>query len=174
MKIDTQTNLVAASTTTYKKIFVAVDYLASTPEIFTHALNIARASQGELMIFHCVQGDIPGMPEMVAYAGMGAYSGIYSQEMLDYEEHLLQEATEELHAWLATFVKKAQEEGITADSDYATGTPGQKICQLARSWAADLIVVGRRGRRGLSEMLLGSVSNYVVHHAHCSVLVVQH
>lgn len=33
--------------------------------------------------------------------------------------------------------------------------------------------MGRRGHKGLSEILLGSVSNYVVHHAPCSVLVLQ-
>jgi nucleotide-binding universal stress UspA family protein len=44
---------------------------------------------------------------------------------------------------------------------------------VARTWNADLIVIGRRGLRGLAEMFLGSVSNHVIHHAHCSVLVVQ-
>lgn len=158
----------------YQKILVAVDYLESTPEIFNQALELAKANHGELMIFHCVQGVMPGMPEMIAYTGTGTYSGIYSQEMLDYEQNLLQEATAELNAWLASFIKKAEEEGIKADSDYATGEPGQKICQMAKSWGADLIIVGRRGLRGLSELFLGSVSNYIVHHAHCSVLVVQH
>ncbi len=38
---------------------------------------------------------------------------------------------------------------------------------------ADLIVVGRRGRSGLSELILGSASNYVLHHAPCSVLTLQ-
>ncbi len=42
-----------------------------------------------------------------------------------------------------------------------------------RIGGADLIVLGRRGRTGLAEALLGSVSNYVLHHAPCSVLVVQ-
>ncbi|MGC1393382.1 MAG: universal stress protein [Coleofasciculaceae cyanobacterium] len=36
-----------------------------------------------------------------------------------------------------------------------------------------MVVVGRRGRTGLAEAFLGSVSNYVVHHAPCSVLVIQ-
>ncbi|MEO0350033.1 MAG: universal stress protein, partial [Cyanobacteria bacterium P01_A01_bin.15] len=40
-------------------------------------------------------------------------------------------------------------------------------------WNADLIMMGRRGRSGFSELLLGSVSNYVMHHAPCSVLTVQ-
>ena len=45
--------------------------------------------------------------------------------------------------------------------------------ESSQNWEADLIVIGRRGHQGLSEILLGSVSNYVVHHAPCSVLVVQ-
>ena len=44
---------------------------------------------------------------------------------------------------------------------------------LAKDWNADLIIMGRRGLTGLSEMFLGSVSNYVVHHASCSVLLIQ-
>ena len=48
------------------------------------------------------------------------------------------------------------------------------ICNAAISWQADLIIMGRRGRTGLSELFLGSVSNYVLHHAPCAVLVVQH
>ena len=43
---------------------------------------------------------------------------------------------------------------------------------MANSWQADMIIVGNRGRSGLSEFFLGSVSNYVMHHAPCSVLVV--
>ncbi|WP_442949349.1 universal stress protein [Nostoc sp.] len=41
------------------------------------------------------------------------------------------------------------------------------------SWGADLIVLGRRGLKGFAELLAGSVSNHVVHHSPCSVLVVQ-
>ncbi|MGF1516635.1 MAG: universal stress protein, partial [Nodosilinea sp.] len=51
-------------------------------------------------------------------------------------------------------------------------SPGRVICTLAKTWAADLIVVGSHRRKGLSELFLGSVSNYVMHHAPCSVLVV--
>jgi nucleotide-binding universal stress UspA family protein len=51
--------------------------------------------------------------------------------------------------------------------------PGRVICDLARGLQSDLIVVGRRGLTGLSEILMGSVSNYVTHYAPCSVLTVQ-
>lgn len=53
------------------------------------------------------------------------------------------------------------------------GDPGMMICETAKEWKADLVLVGRRGRSGLSELVMGSVSNAVVHHAPCSVLVIQ-
>ena len=53
------------------------------------------------------------------------------------------------------------------------GNPEQVIVEIARSWGADLIVVGSHGR-GFWGRLLGSVSDAVVHHAPCSVLVVRH
>ena len=46
------------------------------------------------------------------------------------------------------------------------------ICELAKFWNADLIIMGRRGRSGLAEVFLGSESNYVLHHAPCSVQIV--
>jgi nucleotide-binding universal stress UspA family protein len=53
------------------------------------------------------------------------------------------------------------------------GDPGQVICEVAKSWDADLILMGRNRKSGISELFLGSSSNYVLHHAVCSVLVVQ-
>jgi nucleotide-binding universal stress UspA family protein len=158
----------------YKKILLSVDYLANTAEIFEQGLTLAKTYGGQIMVFHCIPRHLAATPEVIAYAGMGAYSGVYSQEVVELEEQLIEEATEELHAWLASFVSRAAEAGVTAASDYRVGNPGKQISAIAKEWGADLIVLGRRGRKGLSELLLGSVSNYVIHHAPCSVLVVQH
>jgi nucleotide-binding universal stress UspA family protein len=45
------------------------------------------------------------------------------------------------------------------------------ILDEATSWGADLIVVGSHGRRGLRRLMMGSVAEYVVRHAPCSVEV---
>ncbi len=158
----------------YQKILVAVDYLADTPEIFEESLHLAKVNQSQLMIFYCVQGRFPGINNLPIYAGMAGYAGIYSQEMVQLEEKLIQESTEELKAWLERLTKQAKKEGREAFADYSYGEPGRQICLMANHWKADLILIGRRGRTGLSELFLGSVSNYVVHHAPCDVLVVQH
>lgn len=52
------------------------------------------------------------------------------------------------------------------------GDPGSSLCNLASEWMADVIVVGSRGHGAVKRALLGSVSSYVMHHAHCPVLVV--
>ncbi|NEQ55624.1 MAG: universal stress protein, partial [Leptolyngbya sp. SIO3F4] len=62
--------------------------------------------------------------------------------------------------------------GINASGCLLSGSPGAKLCETAQSWNADLIIVGNRGFSGISELLIGSVSNYVLHHAPCSVLVI--
>lgn len=54
-----------------------------------------------------------------------------------------------------------------------SGSPERSICEIAQTWEADLIIVGSRGLTGIKEMFLGSVSNYVTHHAPCSVLIVR-
>lgn len=52
------------------------------------------------------------------------------------------------------------------------GPPEKEIVELAEEWGADLIVVGSHGR-GFIGRMIGSVSDAVVHHAPCSVLVIR-
>jgi nucleotide-binding universal stress UspA family protein len=52
------------------------------------------------------------------------------------------------------------------------GDPAEAVVHEARTWSADLLVLGTHGRRGAARLLLGSVAETVLRHAPCSVLVV--
>jgi nucleotide-binding universal stress UspA family protein len=63
--------------------------------------------------------------------------------------------------------------GLTATDEVLTGTPKWRILDEAIEWEANLIVVGSHGRRGITRLLMGSVSEAVALHAHCSVEVIR-
>ena len=61
--------------------------------------------------------------------------------------------------------------GLEVDALAREGQPAE--CLLDEAERASLIVVGNRGRGGFASLLLGSVSQQVVHHAPCPVVVVR-
>lgn len=52
--------------------------------------------------------------------------------------------------------------------------PGEAIVDVAKEEHAMLVVMGTRGQGTVRRTFLGSVSDYVLHHAHCPVLVARH
>jgi nucleotide-binding universal stress UspA family protein len=71
----------------------------------------------------------------------------------------------------AAIVRRLQEAGVEASSDVEWGRPATVIAQAARDAAAELIIVGSRGRGGIASLVLGSVSAELIDHAICPVLV---
>ena len=69
--------------------------------------------------------------------------------------------------------QRAKAAGCDATFLVWDGDPGEAIVAAADSENADLIVVGSHGRSGVSRFLIGSVSDFVVRHAHCPVMVVR-
>lgn len=65
------------------------------------------------------------------------------------------------------------EAGLPAEGFMLTGNPKARILDDAREWGADILVVGSHGRRGLTRMLMGSVSESIALHAECSVEVIR-
>jgi nucleotide-binding universal stress UspA family protein len=68
---------------------------------------------------------------------------------------------------------EAKQRGVLFKSRILNGHTGETLVKYANDNGADLIVMGSHGRSAVGRLLLGSVSNYVVKHAKCPVLIVR-
>ncbi len=160
----------------FQKILAAIDSSAIGQQVFDESVAIAKWSDASLMLLHVLSNEEEGSPMLPIYA-VASYPStlevypspldfdLFREQWKIYEQKGL--------ALLKTFTDEAVAAGVRAEFTQSQGSPSRKICDLARTWEADHIVIGRRGHSGLSELFLGSVSNYVLHHASCSVLTVQ-
>jgi nucleotide-binding universal stress UspA family protein len=83
------------------------------------------------------------------------------------------DSRESMAARTQSIVQKAKAAGANATFLVWEGEAGDGIVAAAHSEGADLIVVGSHGRSGVSRFFIGSVSDYVVRHARCPVMVVR-
>ncbi|XP_063402625.1 uncharacterized protein LOC134690359 isoform X1 [Mytilus trossulus] len=75
----------------------------------------------------------------------------------------------------AKFISKANADNVEAEFVVESAEkPGHAICEFAQKHDATFIVTGTRGMGKLRRTLLGSVSDFVVHHSHVPVLVCRH
>jgi nucleotide-binding universal stress UspA family protein len=158
----------------FTKILVAVDLSPHNEEAFAIGLDLAKRMDARLMLLHVPSSDSPECPTMPTLIGQDYYPGSGSISVIEIYEKLWRAYEEKGLAMLKQFAETARHAGVTIEYTQNVGVPGKTICQLANNFDADLIIVGRRGHSGLNELVMGSVSNYVVHHASCSVLVVQY
>jgi nucleotide-binding universal stress UspA family protein len=80
----------------------------------------------------------------------------------------IRHAVEEAVAKAATQLGESQPASVTVRA--VNGFASQELIEASRD--ADLLVVGSRGGGGFARLLLGAISDQVVHHAHCPVVVV--
>lgn len=157
----------------FKRILVALD---DEPEMASHvmeeALSMAKAGPAALHLLHVLFPLGSGFPDPMYMTLDGAFTTANTQAFSAYvnEWKALEQRNLE---FLNDRVAQVRKMGIPAEATQAIGEPNRKICEVAKTWNADLIVIGRRGRTGMGEFLLGSVSSYVMHHAPCAVLTVQ-
>ncbi|SRR5579883_204977 len=159
------------------KILVAIDASPISRLVFNEALTLARSSHAQLgLLYVFALDELESLP-YPRLETLESYPGLLDDPLQCYIGHL---ESEHLNAMdnpefnlVQTYTREAIAQGIPATCYLCVGAPGVAICDFATAWNADLIVVGHRGRSGLAELLLGSVSNHVVHHASCSVHVVR-
>ena len=141
----------------FKRILVAVDGSESSDRAVDMAKRLCGEDGAHITLVHVVQP---------IYQAVGAYGYASFTTMLELQEEtgrtILTEAKDMLEG-----------ANVTVDERLVIGNRGEEICNLAKEGEYDLIVMGRRGVSRLEEVVLGSVSSYVVHHSHLPVLIVQ-
>ena len=151
------------------RILVAVDRSDRNKLVFDSAVSLAKTANANLMLLHVLSEDEAGYPVLPTYAYYPMLDernyDVYQKKLSDYKQWGID--------FLQNLTEKATETGVDTEYTQLAGNPGRTICELASTWEADLIAVGSRGLKGIKEMFLGSVSNYVTHHAPCSVLIVR-
>ncbi len=156
----------------YQKILVAVDDSQLSQQAFAEALAIATAFNAHLHLFHAVSLIDRLYPDITPLGSEIGYSAIAYEELLEQQQEqrtILERQGLEL---LQSLQQKATSMGVTTDFTQEIGQTERQICEFAKNWGANLIIVGSHGRTGLSEFFEGSISNYVAHHVPCSVLIV--
>ncbi|MBE9067856.1 universal stress protein [Leptolyngbya cf. ectocarpi LEGE 11479] len=154
-----------------RKIVVGLDNSELSLNALQQALMFAQSCDAELKLAHVLVDGEPGAPQFSGYFGGPLYPSI-NTTVLDVYQTDWNQFVERSQAKLDQQVSETRQTGVTVSGSLLYGNPGATLCELAQSWDADLVVVGSRGLSGISELLIGSVSNHVLHHAPCSVLIV--
>jgi len=153
----------------YQKILVALDQTFSSSLVFDYALKLAQTHQSQMRLVHCLSIKPYENLGTLIDAGVGLRSSTQVQQK---EEATQLQHTQEAQSWLEQLRIEALEQDVEVDFVCETAAPGLFICQLAKDWNADLVVVGNSGKEGLKKLILGSVSQYVANHAPCRTIVV--
>jgi nucleotide-binding universal stress UspA family protein len=81
--------------------------------------------------------------------------------------------TERAHRAINAAMRILKSAGVTVSGEVVAGWTSRRIVGEAKAWGANLIVVGKRERRGIKRLLSGSVSEMVANRAHCSVNIIR-
>ena len=138
-----------------KRVVVGVDGSPDSVRALKWGADYAKAQGAELLAVSVFE--VP-----VVFGGPYALSGIPDPDKLE----------EEARTALSEAVREALGEGAEVTERVEQGHPARVLVNASR--AAQLVVVGSRGRGGFVGLMLGSVSQYCVTHARCPVLVMPH
>jgi nucleotide-binding universal stress UspA family protein len=150
------------SSTGFRRILVAVDGSENARKAAEVAIDISRRYSANLFVLHVIPNSAPVM------ITVSAESQRIGQELVDL-------AKKNGEKWIHEIVAGAQEQNVKVRGEIVDNVPSvvKTILEYASEWRIDLITVGSRGLGGFRRMLLGSVSNGLVTHAPCPVLVVR-
>ena len=146
------------------KIVVPIDGSKNSMEAADYAVKMAQKYGSEVAVVHIVNLD-QNLQLL----------GIYRLSYPDPIRKKVEEARAEAQKWFTEIIRIAEQRRVRIKSD-VIDSPMSVVSALvnyADQEKADLIVIGTRGRSGISKMLLGSVALGVVTYAPCPVVVVK-
>ena len=135
----------------FKKIFLAVDGSESSDRAAKLAADLAKSSDGEVVVFHAREREFAGR------------AGVVDLETTTETRELVDET-----------VRSLKDADVNARGDVRNaliGTVARAIVDIAAAEGADVIVMGTRGLSDWSGLFLGSVTHRVIHAAEVPVLV---
>jgi nucleotide-binding universal stress UspA family protein len=146
------------------KIVVPIDGSKNSMEAADYALKMAQKYGSEVDFVHVVNLD-QNLQLL----------GIYRLSYPDPIKKRVEEGRAEAQKWFTEITRNAEQMRVSIKTD-VIDSPMSVVAALvdyAEREKADLIVIGTRGRSGISKMLLGSVASGVVTYSPCPVLVVK-
>jgi nucleotide-binding universal stress UspA family protein len=153
----------------FNKILVAMGDSAESQSVLDAGLILAEKFGAEILLLHVINLSTPtGFSPLVGGMFPIVDDVVFQQYATEWKEY---EKTGIEHLQVAA--ERARQRGIAVEISQNLGDAGRMICEIAKNWSADSIVMGRNQKSMLSEVFLGSTSNYVLHHAPCSVMIIQ-
>jgi nucleotide-binding universal stress UspA family protein len=141
----------------FRKILVPTDFSECSMKGLASAKAFAKQFKSNLVLLNSV--------DFRYYVASDEYVRYDMPRLLQCAET---SAREQMHDLIET----TDWDGLEVETCVQVGHPGQQICDRAKDSGVDLIVTSTHGTTGFKHLLLGSVAEYVVRHAHCPVLVV--
>jgi nucleotide-binding universal stress UspA family protein len=142
------------------KLLIAIDGSEFSQEALNSLIARPWNAGTEVKVLHVVEP-----PSLLIGREMGAYDPEFEMVW-----KALREQAKDLVEKAATKLRAA---GFQVATELVEGDPKSQILDAAKEWHADMIVLGSHGWSGLDRFLMGSVSEGVVRHAHCSVEIVR-
>ncbi len=149
------------------KFLVALDGSKASDHALEKAIAIAAPIQATILLLNVVEPLISYMPEVMLPTG--DWLALRGLPDLELEKKLLLAG----QGILDRAKTACTQAGVTCEVRLESGLPRDAICTVASEEVPDLLVLGSRGLGSLERLMLGSVSDYVVHHASCPVMVVR-
>lgn len=148
-----------------ERVLVGLDGSQGSNAALQWAIRLAMAVDAEVLAVYAYQLPEPAIapPTGGVPVGLGSEELAIQQSLRDAEERAFE-------TWCAPLSRA----GIRNRQLFVEGPATEVLPEVADRERADMIVAGRRGHGRLAELLLGSVSQHLVHHAHVPVVVVPH